>query len=294
MAVVLQASLGAAPSPSNDDANVQHLKQRIKELEEEIEELNHKYNEELKKERVRKRFCLFLPLPACTSSFFHPCSFFPSYFSSSHLLYLHPSFHLLRSFFPSFFCLSAPFASFLLCYHSRSSFIHSASPISLPRLFLPFVPPSPFSLSLHHCSPLLSFPSFLLFFLSTSFVLSSFVLQEAQQRDIEQTRNDMMTVIQAIRSQKYRLDSDVEENTSREAKELREQMDRMRTDFEAKIAKLQEEHRKALQNVKKTRGLPVVAVEGEEPEVRRCGTARLQALSSLGSPVYLLHNNEHL
>lgn len=53
MAVVLQASLGAAPSPSKDDSNVQQLKQRIKELEGDIEELNNKYNEELKTERVR-------------------------------------------------------------------------------------------------------------------------------------------------------------------------------------------------------------------------------------------------
>ena len=53
MAVVLQASLGAAPSPAKDDSNVQQLKQRIKELEEETEELNKKYNEELRTERVR-------------------------------------------------------------------------------------------------------------------------------------------------------------------------------------------------------------------------------------------------
>lgn len=53
MAVVLQASLGVAPSPAKDDSNVQQLKQRIKELEEETEELSRKYNEELKTERVR-------------------------------------------------------------------------------------------------------------------------------------------------------------------------------------------------------------------------------------------------
>ena len=54
MAVVLQASLGAAPSPARDDSNVQQLKQRIKELEDETEELSRKYNEELKTERVRR------------------------------------------------------------------------------------------------------------------------------------------------------------------------------------------------------------------------------------------------
>lgn len=53
MAVVLQASLGAAPSPAKaDDANVQQLKNRIHELEQETEEISRKYNEELKTERV--------------------------------------------------------------------------------------------------------------------------------------------------------------------------------------------------------------------------------------------------
>ena len=52
MAVVLQASLGAVPSPAKDDSNVQQLKQRIKDLEEETEQLSRKYNEELKTERV--------------------------------------------------------------------------------------------------------------------------------------------------------------------------------------------------------------------------------------------------
>ena len=52
MAVVLQASLGAAPSPAKDDANVQQLKNRIHELEQETEELSRKYNEELTTERV--------------------------------------------------------------------------------------------------------------------------------------------------------------------------------------------------------------------------------------------------
>ena len=54
MAIVLQASLGAVPSPAKDDSNVKQLKQRIKELEEETEELSRKYNEELTTERVRR------------------------------------------------------------------------------------------------------------------------------------------------------------------------------------------------------------------------------------------------
>jgi len=58
MAIVLQASLGAAPSPSKgDDSNVQQLKNRIHELEQEAEELSKKYNEELKTERVNNCVC---------------------------------------------------------------------------------------------------------------------------------------------------------------------------------------------------------------------------------------------
>lgn len=52
MAVVLQASLGTAPSSAKDDSNVQLLKNRINELEQQTEELSRKYNEELKAERV--------------------------------------------------------------------------------------------------------------------------------------------------------------------------------------------------------------------------------------------------
>ena len=58
MAIVLQASLGAAPSPSKgDDSNVQQLKNRIHQLEQEAEELSKKYNEELKTERVNNCVC---------------------------------------------------------------------------------------------------------------------------------------------------------------------------------------------------------------------------------------------
>ena len=58
MAIVLQASLGAAPSPAKgDDSNVQQLKHRIHELEQETEELSKKYNEELKTERVSNCVC---------------------------------------------------------------------------------------------------------------------------------------------------------------------------------------------------------------------------------------------
>lgn len=55
MAVVLQASLGAAPSSAKDDSNVQLLKNRINELEQQTEELSRKYNEELKAEREKQQ-----------------------------------------------------------------------------------------------------------------------------------------------------------------------------------------------------------------------------------------------
>ena len=55
MTVVIQASMGGSYNPTKDatDTNTQQLKSRIKELEGEIDELNHKYNEELRIERVR-------------------------------------------------------------------------------------------------------------------------------------------------------------------------------------------------------------------------------------------------
>ena len=90
---------------------------------------------------------------------------------------------------------------------------------------------------------------------------SAFILQEKQQREIEQTRNDMMTVIQAIRSEKY---ADVEGTPSpQNNKELPEELAKMRADYEAKIAKLQEEHQQALRDTKRPRAVPVVTVEGE-------------------------------
>ena len=80
-------------------------------------------------------------------------------------------------------------------------------------------------------------------------------LQEKQQREIEQTRNDMMTVIQAIRSEKYRLDSEVEGGgvSPQQPKELQEELTKMRADYEAKIAELQEKHEEVLREAKKFR-----------------------------------------
>ena len=91
--------------------------------------------------------------------------------------------------------------------------------------------------------------------------LFDFILQEKQQREIEQTRNDMMTVIQAIRSEKY---SDVEGSASqRNAKELPQDLATMRAEYETKIAKLQEEHQEALREAKSSMTMPLVTVEGE-------------------------------
>jgi len=88
-----------------------------------------------------------------------------------------------------------------------------------------------------------------------------FILQEKQQREIEQTRNDMMTVIQAIRSEKY---ADVEGSVSpRNPEELPQDLATMRAEYETKIAKLQEEHQEALREAKRSRAVPLVTVEGE-------------------------------
>ena len=71
----------------------------------------------------------------------------------------------------------------------------------------------------------------------------------------------MMTVIQAIRSEKY---ADVEGTASpQNAKELPEELAKMRADYEARIAKLQEEHQEALREAKRFGAVPLVTVEGE-------------------------------
>ena len=88
-----------------------------------------------------------------------------------------------------------------------------------------------------------------------------FILQEKQQREIEQTRNDMMTVIQAIRSEKY---ADVERSASpRNPEELPQDLATMRAEYETKIAKLKEEHQEALREAKRSWTVPLVTVEGE-------------------------------
>ena len=72
----------------------------------------------------------------------------------------------------------------------------------------------------------------------------------------------MMTVIQAIRSEKY---ADVEGSASpRKPKELPQDPATMRAEYETKIAKLQEEHQEALREATRSPGtVPLVTVEGE-------------------------------
>lgn len=75
----------------------------------------------------------------------------------------------------------------------------------------------------------------------------------------------MMTVIQAIRSEKY---ADVGGGTSpRPAQDLPEELAKMQDEYEKKIVKLQGEHQEALREANRSRTVvPVVTVDGE-PEV---------------------------
>ena len=71
----------------------------------------------------------------------------------------------------------------------------------------------------------------------------------------------MMTVIQAIRSEKY---ADVDRSSSpQSSKDLPEELENMRADYEARIAKLQEEHQEALLEAKRFKAVPLVTVDGQ-------------------------------
>ena len=100
----------------------------------------------------------------------------------------------------------------------------------------------------------------------TFFLFLNIFLQEKQQRDLEQTRNDMMTVIQAIRSENYRLDSE-DGGGSQKPKELQNELTKMRADYEARIAELQQKHEEVLREVKKFRSAVPHATLEEEAEV---------------------------
>ena len=74
-----------------------------------------------------------------------------------------------------------------------------------------------------------------------------------------------MTVIQAIRSEKYRLDSEVEGGgvSPQRPKELQEELTRMRADYETRIAELQEKHEEVLREAKKFRAAaPLDSLDG--------------------------------
>ncbi|XP_032234491.2 COP1-interactive protein 1 isoform X3 [Nematostella vectensis] len=74
------------------------------------------------------------------------------------------------------------------------------------------------------------------------------IQRDAQQKELDQIRVDMMTVIQAIKSQKYDLEPD------------EEQLEQVRRDYEEQIARLQEEHQAELRLLG---GAPTVTVTSE-------------------------------
>ena len=95
------------------------------------------------------------------------------------------------------------------------------------------------------------------------FILS---FQEAQQREIEQTRQDMMTIIQAIRSEKYKLDSDAEEDASpKRARELQRELEKTKVQYEAKLTQQKQEHEKQLEEIRSNRGL--ITITGVEVRI---------------------------
>jgi len=80
----------------------------------------------------------------------------------------------------------------------------------------------------------------------------------------------MMTVIQAIRSEKYRLYSEVDGGgaSAEKHKEMQDELTKMRVDYEARIAELQKKHEDVLREAKTYRAaVPHVTLEGEA-EVR--------------------------
>lgn len=106
------------------------------------------------------------------------------------------------------------------------------------------------------------------------------VSQEKQQRELEEARNDMITVIQAIKSEKYRTDSDVSASggdTSEKPKELQEELTRMRADYESRIAELQQKHEEVLREAKKFGTDVPTRIKEREVEVRNSSRVALAA-----------------
>ena len=88
----------------------------------------------------------------------------------------------------------------------------------------------------------------------------------------------MMTVIQAIRSEKYRMDSDVsgggvEVDSSQKPKELQEELSKIRADYEARITDLQAKHEEVLQEAKKFQAAVPRGITDHETEVRNYSRA---------------------
>lgn len=109
-------------------------------------------------------------------------------------------------------------------------------------------------------------------------VLCLVVSQEKQQRELEEARSDMITVIQAIKSEKYRRDSDVSAaggDTSEKPKELQDEVTRMREDYESRIAELQQKHEEVLREAKQFR--TDVPTRIKEVEVRNSSRVALAA-----------------
>ena len=76
-----------------------------------------------------------------------------------------------------------------------------------------------------------------------------------------------MTVIQAIRSEKYKLDSDAEEDSSpRRARELQRELEKTHAQYEAKLAQQKEQYEKQLSEMRVDRGL--ITITGGEVRER--------------------------
>lgn len=111
-------------------------------------------------------------------------------------------------------------------------------------------------------------------------VLCLVVSQEKQQRELEEARSDMITVIQAIKSEKYRRDSDVSAaggDTSEKPKELQDEVTRMREDYESRIAELQRRHEEVLREAKQFRTDVPTRIKEREVEVRNSSRVALAA-----------------
>ena len=73
-----------------------------------------------------------------------------------------------------------------------------------------------------------------------------------------------MMVIQAIRSEKYSLESDVEDEASpNRSRDLKKELEKQRLQYEKRIAVMKEDHRKELEDTTR-RQAPLMIVETAE------------------------------